>query len=110
MRAPHITSILIQVMSIYAILGVEFFSLITLPGNCDDDESDCKPYRFGVEYYGSFGRAFFTLFQVCCLQRVQSHTVTQCCLLQVMTGDSWASVIAWPCVRNNPWSAFYYIL
>lgn len=83
--------ILVLVMSIYAILGVEFFSLITLPGNCDDDESDCKPYRFGVEYYGSFGRAFFTLFQV-------------------MTGDSWASVIAWPCVRNNPWSAFYYIL
>lgn len=82
--------ILVLVMSIYAILGVEFFSLITLPGDCED-ESDCKPYRFGVEYYGSFGRAFFTLFQV-------------------MTGDSWASVIAWPCVRKNPWSAFYYIL
>ena len=76
--------IVILITSIYAILGVEFFSTLDTvihPGN---------GHPHGPYYFGDFGSAMFTMFQV-------------------MTGESWAEMVARPLVDAYPLSALYFI-
>jgi hypothetical protein len=96
-----------QIMAIYAILGVEYFSNFGLTEGCNDGDSYCYQTRlqvgvppdaifesanvtsmsarslpYGYEYYGSFSRALYTLFQV-------------------LTGESWAEAVARPLVFGS---------
>jgi len=75
--------VLFLVMSIYAILGVEFFQaigvneahqIVTIDGNLIDSTT-ARGMTFGEEYFGNFGRALYTLFQV-------------------LLGDSWSEICA----------------
>jgi len=75
--------IMLIVMSIYAILGVEFFLNFDKGGTYINQENltveliTPRMYNYGDEYFGTFCRALFTLFQV-------------------LTGESWAEVVARP--------------
>lgn len=72
--------ILTIVMCIYAILGVEFFK--DVGEGCAELTLDLGTKRnncIGREYFGTFSRSLFSFFQV-------------------MTGDSWAEVIARPVI------------
>lgn len=78
--------ILTIVMCIYAILGVEFFKDVgdgcNDPGNVlTDDLHTNRNNCLGREYFGTFSRSLFSFFQV-------------------MTGDSWAEIIARPVMES----------
>lgn len=66
--------ILMLVMSIYAILGVEFFR-----------HTFIHPWNAIIQpnYFDNFSKSLFTLFQT-------------------MTGESWSEAIARPCIRKHP--------
>ena len=91
-------------MMIYAILAVEYFSSFGMGTNCDDGASHCyqttlqigyppdatfitdnvtslsmRNLPYGFEYYGTFSRALYTLFQV-------------------LTGESWSEAVARPLI------------
>lgn len=71
------------VMCIYAILAVDFFGQFGVGGSMTNNEGASVPLQtgrgldWGTEYYGTFWRAIFTLFQV-------------------LTGESWAEAVARP--------------
>lgn len=76
--------IVVLITAIYAILGVEFFSTldsVVHPGTLE-------PH--GPYYFGDFSSAMFTMFQV-------------------MTGESWAEMIARPLVDAYPLSSLYFV-
>ena len=110
--------IMVIIMCIYAILGVEFYHMTGSDGTyvtyndnvkrglCTGDEVElgqcslnqtvssetARGYTYGEEYYGTFFRALYTLFQV-------------------LTGDSWAEGVARTAmfsVRDGVWSALYF--
>lgn len=78
--------ILAIVMSIYAILAVEFYYEIgddcLVPGG-DDRFRSARGYCTGEEYFGTFSKSLYTFFQV-------------------LTGESWSEAVARPAI----W--FYY--
>ena len=107
------------VLCFYAILGVDFFAMSGADGDwsvrndnvrrgvCtteEVEEGSCsleasvssvtlRGLTYGEEYYGSFSRALYTLFQV-------------------LTGDSWAETVSRPGVftaRDGFWVATYYV-
>lgn len=96
--------IMVLVMAIYAIIGVEIYGTFGDAGNFTTvRQSGVGPLAvytdttvtslstrglpFGQEYFGSFSRALFTVFQVC-------------------TGESWAEVVARPIIFGfAPWNA-----
>lgn len=94
--------ILTIVMAIYAILGVEFFRKIG--DHCEHEEDPIHHQRYitsrkmcvGEEYYGTFFRSIYTMFQV-------------------MTGESWSEAVARPIIDSYKVSfyilstTFYYI-
>lgn len=75
--------ILAIVMSIYAILAVEFYQ--SLGEDCHSLTSDDRWYRtvrgrcHGEEYFGTFSKSLYSFFQV-------------------MTGESWSEAVARPCI------------
>lgn len=76
--------ILFLVMCIYAILGVDFYSEYAVPTgyyfnefNATIDGRTARGLAFGEEYFGNFGLALFTMFQV-------------------LTCESWAEAVARP--------------
>ena len=99
--------IMLIVMCIYAIVGVQYFRTFGENGTYTTEEAptldaDGNPdYRtatasaitarnmhYGLEYYGTFSRSLYTLFQV-------------------LTGESWAEAIARPLIFGlNPRNAF----
>jgi len=86
--------IMLIVMCIYAILAVEYFRPFGEDGtytnlqNVTVDSYTPRAIRHGEEYYGTFSRALYTLFQV-------------------LTGESWAEAIARPLLFGyNPTNAF----
>lgn len=101
--------IMLIFMCIYAILAVEYFRHFGEDGTYftsdaygvgDDAYSvgrnvtslTLREIRFGEEYYGTFSRALYTLFQV-------------------LTGESWAEAIARPLIfgkpnQNSSWNVF----
>lgn len=86
--------IMLIVMCIYAILAVEYFRPFGDQGtytnlmNISVDSYTPRAIRHGEEYYGTFSRALYTLFQV-------------------LTGESWAEAIARPLLFGyNPRNAF----
>ena len=101
--------IMLIVMCIYAILAVEYFKNFgndevfwtTEQYGIGDDaifvnssvtSLSVRGMRYGEEYYGTFSRALFTLFQV-------------------LTGESWAEMVARPLLFGKPewdssWSVF----
>lgn len=81
--------ILFLVMCIYAILGVEFFSEFANDGTfTTDDGEEVTGYwtgrnlGFGDEYFGNFGKALYTCFQV-------------------LTCESWSEAIARPLINTD---------
>merc|ERR1719499_1939627 len=74
---------MVLVMCIYAILGVDLFGRFAEDGsyvNIEGEEVRLMTSRgltYGNEYYGTFGRSLYTLFQV-------------------LTGDSWSEAVARP--------------
>jgi hypothetical protein len=102
-------AILTIIMAIYAILGVEFFrkvgdnchqTFVTTHGSESAEENakfiTSRTMCVGQEYYGTFMRSFYTMFQV-------------------MTGESWSEAVARPIIWSyeEPFYAlsatFYYI-
>ena len=110
--------IMVIVMSIYAIIGVELFSTFggCVHGGCEEvyytvqqvgvepwahypnstiSSVTARGFYYGQEYFGTFMRALFTLFQV-------------------LTGESWAEVVARPLMfgypSNSSWviTSFYF--
>jgi hypothetical protein len=78
--------ILAIVMSIYAILAVEFYR--DLDADCHTTKIGITKYGncFGEEYFGRFGKSLYTFFQV-------------------LTGESWAEAVARPVIfhyNRNP--------
>lgn len=75
--------ILAIVMSIYAILAVEFYQ--SVGELCQDDTSPDRWFRtvrglcVGEEYFGSFSKSFYSFFQV-------------------LTGESWSEAVARPVI------------
>lgn len=75
--------ILAIVMSIYAILAVEFYQ--SVGELCQDDTSQDRWFRtvrglcVGEEYFGSFSKSFYSFFQV-------------------LTGESWSEAVARPVI------------
>lgn len=114
---PGVTNafiIMVIVMSIYAIIGVEIYSTFGQDGtfytvqqigvhpnalypNSTLSSETMRGFNYGQEYFGTFFRALFTLFQV-------------------LTGESWAEVVARPLIfgydahSNTSWffSSFYF--
>mmetsp|Transcript_28275 Transcript_28275/g.67252 ORF Transcript_28275/g.67252 Transcript_28275/m.67252 type:complete len:485 (+) Transcript_28275:18-1472(+) len=80
--------ILLLVMSIYAILGVEFFGTYANGGNYTNEFDEvveiitARELQFGYENFGSFHLSLFTMFQV-------------------LTGESWAEAVARPLLLGN---------
>lgn len=76
------------VMSIYAILGVDMFGTFGRDGSFVNVDGESIPLQtsrglnFGEEYYGSYSRSLFTLFQV-------------------MTGESWSEAVARPVIYGK---------
>jgi len=77
----HAFVILTIVMSIYAILAVELFRTAGFDTNGQCRVASSRGTCVGDEYFGNFGRALYTLFQV-------------------MTGDSWSEAVARPILEN----------
>jgi len=86
---------------IYAILAVELFRDFDEDGTYDTKDGNlthtvesitARGYTNGIEYYGTYSRAMFTLFQV-------------------MTGESWAEAIARPVIYGYSTVAggFYFV-
>ena len=73
------TGLLFLIMSLYAILGVEFFGHGQVDFVCASDD-----------YFDSYSQAMMSL-------------------MQVLTGDSWCECIARPCMYQNSWSSLYFI-
>eukprot|EP00930_Biecheleria_cincta_P003904 TRINITY_DN104810_c0_g1_i1.p1 TRINITY_DN104810_c0_g1~~TRINITY_DN104810_c0_g1_i1.p1 ORF type:complete len:409 (+),score=94.36 TRINITY_DN104810_c0_g1_i1:28-1254(+) len=80
--------ILTLVMCIYAILGVEFFSDFADDGTFTTDDgqkvkgySTARGLSYGDEYFGNFGKALYTCFQV-------------------LTCESWSEAIARPLLNT----------
>eukprot|EP00435_Cladocopium_sp_Y103_P007163 s104_g2.t1 len=73
----------VLVMSIYAILGVEFFMNYGETGSYTNELGEiveittARDLQYGYEYFGNFGKALFTMFQV-------------------LTGESWSEVVTRP--------------
>ena len=104
--------IMVVVMAIYAFIGVDIFSRFgesgsymtvqqigvephaTYPNSTIESGTDSGFY-YGPEYFGTFSRALFTLFQV-------------------MTGESWAEVVARPLIfgyaPGNAFGASFYFV
>eukprot|EP00931_Biecheleriopsis_adriatica_P009820 TRINITY_DN110906_c0_g1_i1.p1 TRINITY_DN110906_c0_g1~~TRINITY_DN110906_c0_g1_i1.p1 ORF type:complete len:432 (-),score=94.67 TRINITY_DN110906_c0_g1_i1:261-1556(-) len=80
--------ILTLVMSIYAILGVEFFLEFGADGSYTNEGGTVVPLetarglRYGYEYWGNFGKALYTLFQV-------------------LTCESWSEMVARPMLHTS---------
>mmetsp|Transcript_4580 Transcript_4580/g.10724 ORF Transcript_4580/g.10724 Transcript_4580/m.10724 type:complete len:436 (+) Transcript_4580:69-1376(+) len=80
--------ILLLVMSIYAILGVEFFGSFANGGNFTNEFDEVVPILtardlpFGDENFGNFHRSLFTMFQV-------------------LTGESWSEVVTRPMLHTT---------
>ncbi|CAE8669548.1 unnamed protein product, partial [Polarella glacialis] len=80
--------ILLLVMSIYAILAVDFFMDYGEGGHYSNEHGESvemttpRGNDFGFDYFGNFGKSLFTLFQV-------------------LTGDSWSEVIARPMLHSG---------
>mmetsp|Transcript_146145 Transcript_146145/g.207155 ORF Transcript_146145/g.207155 Transcript_146145/m.207155 type:complete len:453 (-) Transcript_146145:279-1637(-) len=80
--------ILLLVMSIYAILGVEFFGTYANGGNYTNEFDEvveiitARELQFGDENFGNFHRSLFTMFQV-------------------LTGESWSEVITRPMLHTT---------
>jgi hypothetical protein len=101
--------IMLIIMCIYSILAVEYFKDFGNQGTFVTTEQDgvgdsavftnhnvtsltMRGMRYGEEYYGTFSRALYTLFQV-------------------LTGESWAEMVARPLLfgrpeENSSWSVF----
>jgi hypothetical protein len=101
---PGVTNafvIMLIIMSMYAIIGVEIFSTFGEDGtfltlhatrdlatnmmlypNVSVSAETMRGLNFGQEYFGSFSRALFTMFQV-------------------LTGESWAEMVARPLIFGN---------
>jgi len=107
-------AIMLIVMSIYAIIAVEFFAefgkagyyntTIKLTDNTYEtvqiDSTTARGMFYGFEYYGAFDRALYTLWQV-------------------LTGESWSEAVARPLIfgtdsiyaeANAPWIASFYFV
>jgi len=102
--------IMVIFMCIYAILAVEYFAplgqsfgehpegyYVTFGDygvNHTIDASTARGFTYGWEYYGTFTRALYTLFQV-------------------MTGESWSEAVARPLMfglyRNSIFVAIYFV-
>lgn len=83
----------VLVMSIYAILGVEFFMNYGETGSYTNELGEiveittARDLQYGYEYFGNFGKALFTMFQV-------------------LTGESWSEVVTRPMLHTtNPTQA-----
>lgn len=83
----------VLVMSIYAILGVEFFMNYGENGSYTNELGEvveittARDLQYGYEYFGNFGKALFTMFQV-------------------LTGESWSEVVTRPMLHTtNPTQA-----
>lgn len=91
-------AVMVLVMCIYAILGVDLFGRFAEDGsyvNIDGEEVRLMTSRgltYGNEYYGTFGRSLYTLFQV-------------------LTGDSWSEAVARPVLfgEGGHWFWIYYV-
>jgi len=91
-------AVMVLVMCIYAILGVDLFGRFAEDGsyvNVDGEEVQLITPRgltYGSEYYGTFGRSLYTLFQV-------------------LTGDSWSEAVARPVLfeEGGHWFWIYYV-
>jgi len=105
--------IMVIIMCIYAILGVEFYHMTGSDGTyvtyndnvkrglCTGQEVElglcslnqtvssetARGYTYGEEYYGTFFRALYTLFQV-------------------LTGESWSEAVARPAVFESHYDSF----
>jgi hypothetical protein len=105
--------IMLIVMCIYAIIAVDYFKTFGSTGGYVTQSSEMNEFgvtiilnhtvdaftqrkiRYGEEYYGTFSRALYTLFQV-------------------LTGESWAEAVARPLIfgkpeegyPDSPWSVF----
>ena len=79
---------MVIVMCIFAILGVDLFAKLGDDGfyvNVNGDNVSMVTMRdmtYGDEYYGTFFRSLFTLFQV-------------------LTGESWSEVVARPVIFHE---------
>lgn len=79
--------ILMLVMSIYAILAVEFWSLYGTGGEMVNEQGQTIPLQtsrgqdYGWEYFGNFPKSLYTMFQV-------------------LTGESWAEAVARPLIHQ----------
>jgi len=80
--------IVVIIMAIYAILGVEFFMEYGDEGFFINEMGDQVPLttgramNYGEEYFGNFGLAMYTMFQV-------------------LTGESWSEVVARPLLFSD---------
>ncbi|CAE6929279.1 Cacna1i [Symbiodinium natans] len=80
--------ILLLVMSIYAILGVEFFGTFANGGNYTNELGQvveiitARELPFGDENFGNFHRSLYTMFQV-------------------LTGESWSEVVTRPMLHTT---------
>ncbi|CAE8731711.1 unnamed protein product [Polarella glacialis] len=80
--------ILLLVMSIYAILAVDFFMDYGKGGTFTNERGEIIPLmtprnqEFGYEYFGNFGKSLYTMFQV-------------------LTGESWSEAVARPLLHTN---------
>jgi len=80
--------ILLLVMSFYAIVAVEFFRTYGKDGYYTNEVGQevnmttARGFDYGDEYFGNFGRAWYTMFQV-------------------LTGESWSEAIARPLLASN---------
>jgi len=80
--------ILFLVMCIYSILGVDFFSQYAVQGVYSNeagekvDATTARGVAYGDEYFGNFGLALFTMFQV-------------------LTCESWSEAVARPMFHGN---------
>eukprot|EP00440_Ansanella_granifera_P035168 gb/GFBE01038143.1/.p1 GENE.gb/GFBE01038143.1/~~gb/GFBE01038143.1/.p1 ORF type:complete len:396 (+),score=98.86 gb/GFBE01038143.1/:1-1188(+) len=86
--------ILLLVMSIYAILAVEFFMDYGQGGSFVNELGEtislttARGHDYGHEYFGNFGKSLYTMFQV-------------------LTGESWSEAVARPLLfSNDPVQAF----
>merc|ERR1712007_93380 len=81
--------IMLIVMCIFGVLGVEFFRKVG--GSCGSTVSPVfttgRDICFGEEYFGTFARSLYTLFQI-------------------LTGDSWSEAVVRPIVMSVPMQSY----
>merc|ERR1712007_29422 len=81
--------IMLIVMCIFGVLGVEFFRKVG--GSCGSTVSPVfttgRDLCYGEEYFGTFARSLYTLFQI-------------------LTGDSWSEAVVRPIVMNVPMQSY----